>query len=347
LNGGPSREAHETLKVNQSQYVYLENNNISSAADNNIDFVAVQYGHIQSNVIHNAGDWCMYTKGGSANIRIEGNEIYNCGVGGYVAGQGTGFEYMVTPWLHYEAYDIKFINNVIHDTLGAGMGVNGGYNILLAYNTLYRVGTISHAIEVVFGLRSCDGDTNAATSCSTNLARNGWGTTTIGSDGEPIPDRNVFIYNNIIYNPPGVQSQWQHFAIYGPRTPNGGTNIASPSTTDTNLQIKGNIIWNGSADLSLGLGDDQGCLPSNPTCNATQLLADNRINTVQPQLNNPSGGDFRPNPSPAPGRDARGRRSWRIQRAMPPRSRPGRQRSAPRRARRPQSQRGDRRRRAT
>ena len=116
LNGGPSREAHETLKVNQSQYVYIENNDISSADDNNIDFVAVQYGHIQSNVIHNAGDWCMYTKGGSANIRIEGNEIYNCAVGGYVAGQGTGFEYMVTPWLHYEAYDIKFINNVIHDT---------------------------------------------------------------------------------------------------------------------------------------------------------------------------------------------------------------------------------------
>ena len=26
------------------------------------------------------------------------------------------FEYMTSPWLHYEAYDIKFVNNVIHDT---------------------------------------------------------------------------------------------------------------------------------------------------------------------------------------------------------------------------------------
>jgi nitrous oxidase accessory protein NosD len=165
--------------------VYIENNNITSADDNNIDFVAVQYGHIQSNIIHNAGDWCMYTKGGSADIRIEGNEIYNCDVGGYVAGQGTGLEYMVTPWIHYEAYDIKFINNVIHDTQGAGNGCQWGYNILLAYNTLYHVGTISHAIEVVFGLRSCDGDPLAATSRSANLALGGWGTTVLHTDGEP------------------------------------------------------------------------------------------------------------------------------------------------------------------
>jgi len=90
LDGG-NRAAHETLKINQSQYVYLEHNDIHGADDNAVDYVAVQYGHIMGNTIRNAGDWCMYTKGGSAYLRIEGNTIYNCGTGGYTAGQGTGF----------------------------------------------------------------------------------------------------------------------------------------------------------------------------------------------------------------------------------------------------------------
>ncbi|MFM7677997.1 MAG: right-handed parallel beta-helix repeat-containing protein, partial [Roseiflexaceae bacterium] len=132
LDGG-NRQAHETLKINQSQYVYLEHNTITGADDNAVDYVAVQYGHIVGNTISNAGDWCLYTKGGSAYHRIEGNIIHTCGTGGYTAGQGTGFEYMTSPWLHYEAYDIKFVNNIIHHTEGAGFGVNGGYNILLAY----------------------------------------------------------------------------------------------------------------------------------------------------------------------------------------------------------------------
>jgi hypothetical protein len=56
LTGGASRGAHETLKVNQSQYVYLESNDISGSSENAIDYVAVQYGHIHGNRIHNAAD---------------------------------------------------------------------------------------------------------------------------------------------------------------------------------------------------------------------------------------------------------------------------------------------------
>ncbi len=291
MDGGSGHEAHETIKVNQSQYVYIEDSDIFDTYENAIDFVAVQYGHITGNRLHDADDWCIYLKGGSAYFRIEGNEIYNCGTGGFTAGQGTGFEYMVSPWLHYEAYDIKFVNNLIHDTEGAGMGVNGGYNILLAYNTLYRVGQRSHVIEVVFGARSCDGDTAR---CEANRLAGGWGTSVVGSD-EPIPNRNVFIYNNIVYNPPGYQSQWQHFAIYGPRTPSAGSNIPSPARTDTNLQMRGNLIWNGPPDHPLGIEDaSQGCQDSNPTCNAAQLRADNTINQFQPQLKDPQNGNFRP-----------------------------------------------------
>lgn len=77
--------------------------------------------------------------------------------------------------------------------------------------------------------------------------------------------------------------------------PAAGSNVPSPSVTDANLRIRGNFIWNGPADLALGVEDpSQGGQPSNPTCNAVQLRADNGINHAQPQLADPSAGDFSP-----------------------------------------------------
>jgi hypothetical protein len=45
---------------------------------------------------------------------------------------------MQNPWLEYEGYGMKLTNNVIHDVWGAGLGVAGGYSILIAHNSLYR-----------------------------------------------------------------------------------------------------------------------------------------------------------------------------------------------------------------
>ena len=292
IAGEPSRSLQETVKLNQSQYVYIENSDISGGWNNALDMVAVQFGHVRNNRFHDSDDWCYYAKGGSAHLIIAGNEFYDCGTGGFSAGQGAGFEYMTSPWLHYEAYDIKFVNNVIHDTDGAGMGVNGGYNILMAHNTLYQIGTRSHLFEAVFGARTCDGNTQQ---CLTHLNAGGWGTATSYTEGEPIPNRNVYIYNNLFYNPPGVQSQWVQFAIYGPRIPSAGSNMPAPSVTDANLQIRGNLIWNGPADHPLGIEDaGQGCQPASAACNEGQLRAENTINQLQPQLIDPAGGDFHP-----------------------------------------------------
>ena len=269
----------ESLKVNQSQYIYVEHCDISGAWDNAVDFVAVQYGHVVGSRIHRSGDWAMYAKGGSASLTVAGNEFYDAGTGGFTAGQGTGFEFMVAPWLQYEAYDITFTDNVVHDTQGAGFGVNGGFNILMARNTLYRVGSRSHVIEVGFGSRSCDGNQAA---CRSYLAQGGWGTAVVGGD-EPIPNRNVFIYDNVVYNPDGYVSQWQQFAVAMPRTPSVGSNIPSPARADTNLQIRGNWIWNGPADHPLGI--EQAAL-------AADVLAGNAINTVRPVLTDPAHGNY-------------------------------------------------------
>ena len=159
------------------------------------------------------------------------------------------------------------------------MGVNGGYNILMAHNTLYRVGQQSHVIEVALGIRGCDGDTAR---CNANRAAGGWGMSKIGGE-EPIPNRNIYIYNNIVYNPAGYQSQWQHLAVRGPGTPSAGSNIPTPARTDANLQIRGNLIWNGRPNHPLGVEESgEGCQPSNSACNATQLRTQNVINTLEP-----------------------------------------------------------------
>jgi len=291
LNGfdGTTRQTQETLKVNQTQYLYVEECDIAGAFWYPLDFVAVQYGHILASKIHDGGEWCVLIKGGSAYLLIEGNEIYNGATGGFVAGNGTGFEFMVAPWIHYEAEHIKFINNVVHHAGTAGMGVNGGYNVLLAYNTLYKAGTNDHVIEVVHGIRGCDGNT---AQCTVLNAAGGWGST--AAESQYIPARNVFIYNNLIYNPAGFGSRWQHFSIDGPVTPPAGCNVADPAVVDANLRIIGNLIWNGPTDLTLGLGDSgQGGQDGNPTCNRAQVLASNLINQVEPQLMDPEHGDYR------------------------------------------------------
>jgi len=276
----------EGIKVNQSRHIYLERCDISGAGDNAVDFVAVQGGHIRGCRIHDAGDWALYVKGGSAGILIDGNEVFDAGTGGITAGQGTGFEFMTAPWLHYETYDIKIVNNFIHDTSGAGLGVNGGYNILLAHNTLVRVGAISHVMEFVHGRRGCDGDT---ATCSSNQAAGGWGTS--GAEFQYIPNRHVYVFNNIVYNPAPFQSQWQQFAIHGPVSPPVGSNLSGPQRADEDLLIRGNVIWNGPVDHPV-LGDSGGC--QTPPCTEALLLAENQINTVRPQFIDEAAGDYRP-----------------------------------------------------
>lgn len=294
LNGsdGVENKAQETLKANQVQYLYVEECDISGAFWYPLDYMACEYGHIRGCVIHNGGEWCVLIKGGSSGFTVENNLIYGGATGGFVAGNGAGFEYLVSPWLHYDASNIRFVNNVIHDTGTVGMGVNGGYNILLAYNTLYKAGTNDHVIEVVQGVHSCDGDVAA---CATRLAAGGWGST--GPD-VPLPCRNVFIYNNLIYNPSGFASRYQHFWIGGPQQAPVGCNVTNPVCADVNLRIRGNLIWNGAPSLPLGVEDPgNGGQPGNPTCNATQLRADNLINQVEPQLMDPEHGDFRAVPA--------------------------------------------------
>lgn len=308
IRGAPraSGKVGDLVKINQSQYVYLENNDISGASDNVVDFVAVQYATLLNNKIHDGSDWCAYAKGGSASIRVSGNEIYDCGTGGFTAGQGTGFQFMTAPWIKYEAYDIDVIDNVVHDVEGAGLGVNGGYNVLMAGNTLYRVGERDHLLEFVAGHRSCDGAAgdDGRDKCRQFLSQGGWGTTRV-DDGENyvrIPNKHVYVYNNVIVNPPGTQSSGAQITVAAPYSGEWqvGSNVAVPTLFDEDLQIRGNLIWDGDAEHSSGLGgEDSGCRSDNATCNVGQYLADNAVNRVYPNLVAPAAGNYALTPATA------------------------------------------------
>jgi Right handed beta helix region len=241
--------AQEGLKVNQSDHVKVLRSDISHASDNSLDFVAVQYATIAHNKIHRATDWCAYVKGGSAYVRVFDNELYDCGTGGFTAGQGTGLQFMTAPWFQYEAYDVRVYGNRIHDTEGAGLGVNGGYDVLLAGNSLRRVGSRSHAIEVVYGSRSCDGrpGDEGRERCGQYIEQGAWGTTAI-DDGDNyirIPNRHVFIFNNSVLKSPGADDDSIHEPYDSPTQ--RASNAPSPALADDDLRRGGNNFAGGAA----------------------------------------------------------------------------------------------------
>lgn len=242
-------QVQEGVKVNQSRRVTITGSDISGATDNAIDFVAVQTATIANNDIHHADDWCAYAKGGSAYIRVYGNRIHDCGTGGFTAGQGTGLQFMQAPWLQYEAYDVRVWNNRITNIDGAGLGANGAYDALFARNTLVNVGARSHALEAVFGLRSCDGQPGdeGRERCDQYLAKGAWGTSRVddGTNAVRIPNRHVWFIDNVIVKAPGSET----ISTAGPfdDAPQDGSGVPRPARSDDDLVLTGNIVTEGGA----------------------------------------------------------------------------------------------------
>ncbi|HEX9935016.1 MAG TPA: hypothetical protein VGB38_07440, partial [bacterium] len=318
MNGfdGQTRKPQETLKANQVQHLYVEDSDISGAFWFSLDFVAVQYGHIQGCAVHDADEDCLLLKGGTAQVKVEGNRIYNAGRFGISAGQGTGFDFFTVPWLHYEAYDLKFINNVVYNTGYAGAAVLGGYNILLAFNTFYRTGIDAGGDHTLLsfnlGQRGCDGAENDT--CGAHHQMGGWGPgpwnmppVPTGTQVDCIPNRNVSVYDNIFYNPGKDTTIGGHFEIRAPYSGSDqsptflqGCNLPNPVLSDDHLRIKGNLIWNGAKSKTLGLDENTGGQDTNEECNQAQLLSDNTINTIEPGFADVSRLDFHPTPDGKP-----------------------------------------------
>jgi hypothetical protein len=304
----------EVLKVNQSEYIYIENCDLSGTYQTVLDFFSVQHGHIFGNKIHRSGGRGMYLKGGSAYFLVQGNEVYDCREAGIQMGEGSNLAFMRTPWLHYESYDTKVVNNFVHDIYGAGLSIVGSYNVLMAYNTCYRIGLDSYGggtwslFQLVHGYRGCysasefGGDAGTHTQCQSLLDLGGWGTSALGdsNSGAWIPNQNVYVYNNIFYNPAGSTTHYVQFVANGEINPPAQTqNIPNPSRTDNNVYVKGNIIWNFPQEYQGMVGSNDGsspaCQPAS-TCDTALLMTLNHINQFEPEFVNVAGNDFHPLP---------------------------------------------------
>jgi hypothetical protein len=286
LVGSPS-ELHENVKVNQSRHMGITHNTISGADDNAIDFVAVHHARVTHNVIERANDWCAYAKGGSAFVLVAHNRIRHCGTGGFTAGQGTGFQFMTAPFIRYEAYGIEVLDNLMTDIWGAGIGVNGGYNIVVARNRMWNVGARSHWLEVGYGSRSCDGrpGDEGRGRCRQNLDAGGWGTTRVddGTNYVRIPNRHVWLLGNVIDNPRRQGDQL--FSIAAPFTgaAQDGSGLGAVHADDY-LHIADNLI----AGRGLPNGADECTAPD-----CRELARRNRLSAPPGIFQAPERGNLR------------------------------------------------------
>jgi hypothetical protein len=260
----------EVLKVNQSTDFAVVDSEITGSFQTGLDFVAVHGAQVLRNRMHGTGQWCGYVKGGSANIVVSGNEMYDCAVGGFAAGEGSGHEFHVLPYVTYETYGVQIVNNVFRDLQGHGVGVQGGYNTLIAHNTFRNVGLNArgYGLAVVSaGSRGC----NEQAVCDRYVAAGGWSNAVGAADQAAIPNKHTWIYNNVFLND-GVSTQYDTFAIYGPQAqPASARNVPNPAVSDDDLRFVGNVVWNEGRGLGANV-------------DAAAFLATNTFNTLRPQL---------------------------------------------------------------
>jgi hypothetical protein len=304
----------EVLKTNQVDDLYVEDSDLSGTFQTPVDVFSARHGHLLGNKVHGAGGRCVYLKGGSAYWVVAENEIYDCREAGVQAGEGSTLNLMTPPYLHHEAYDVKVVSNVIHDVKGPGLSVAGGYDVLFAYNTLVRVGQTEPdrqwgVMQAVYGGRSCvivdefPSAQAASAACQKFIDLGAWGTAKAGplfeTGGDWVPNANVFVYDNVVYNPKGSAAAYV-FGVNGPLAlPPDAKNFPSPTRADTGLVFEGNIVWNGggAGDLLASTGGGPvGCDDAHPTCSQAKVLAKNTVNGPEPELVDPAHGDFRPKP---------------------------------------------------
>ena len=267
-----SQQLLDTVKFNQSSWIFLRHDTISGASQNPLQFVAVQHGAVTDDVLSDGGDWCAYFKGGSADLLIARNRVHDCATGGLLAGQGTGLQFMVPPFFRYEAYRIVIAQNWIWRTQGAGIAVNGGYRVALVDNRLWDTGSNSHTVEIDFGLRSCDGHPGdpGRGLCARYLARGAWGTTRVddGTNEVRIPNLDVTVAGNVIANPRVQGDELLDVAAPFGGPDQAGSNLGSVRA-DRGLRIFDNLFAVG------------GSLPSGTSsCRATDCKRLRSLNTV-------------------------------------------------------------------
>ncbi|HYM21005.1 MAG TPA: right-handed parallel beta-helix repeat-containing protein [Candidatus Kapabacteria bacterium] len=291
-------ESQNAVSFTTCQYCYIEDCTIKHSTNALAYFSACQYGHILHSTLDSTAGTGIYAGSGSAYLYFERNMLRNAAGRGFLLGGTSYLDYdFITPWLHYDTYDIKIDNNIIANTQKEAFLVNGSYDALIAYNTFYKTGDSAATMFIVgLGNRTCNYD---QLKCKTFLDSGAWGTVHIyqtDDDAAWIPNKHLYIYNNIFYNPTGSQTSYGELSVWGSRKALSHASCPKPAYADDDMEFKGNVIFNGVLSKPLGLSDTSGCQDSNLTCNKNLIITENSLNIQEPDLVGASNGDLHPKP---------------------------------------------------
>lgn len=131
------------IKISQADNVIVKNNTIIGSGEQAIDFVAVNQSLIANNdvsLIYGAS--AIFAKGGSTDVRIEGNYVHNVKADGILVGGWTDAAFFRPGYTHYEAKNIVVTNNRVEDVGKRPVNVLGAqdaeiYNNYLAVSPRY------------------------------------------------------------------------------------------------------------------------------------------------------------------------------------------------------------------
>jgi len=145
----------DCIKVNQCDYVYVEDNEVAVPGDRSgggsqegIDFVDVDFSAQRDNYVRDFKDMALYTKGGSENNIIERNVISNqtTTYGNPATGFGQQTDSNLMDGATYQSYNCVYRNNIIRASAMGAIGTYDCYHGYFYHNTVYNCGNSTHGI---------------------------------------------------------------------------------------------------------------------------------------------------------------------------------------------------------
>lgn len=124
---------------------------------------------VEDNYIHDTATNGVYFKGGATDVLVQRNVLANIGEGGILVGFDSSPEFFDTTLnpSYYEAIRGIVRNNIVHDTVRAGIGLYASRDAVIANNTLLRTATSGQA-AIYFGVTLQDFDPIAGRPSSIN-----------------------------------------------------------------------------------------------------------------------------------------------------------------------------------
>lgn len=236
------RDAVKTLNADN---LLIEDNEIGNTGlrESNaegIDSIGSVGVTIRRNYVHDTASSGIYLKGGARNGLIERCRVVNAGNSGILFGQDTDPEYMRdgTP---FEALNCVGRNNIVINTVGAGLGTYAGNNIQFLNNTVIDAAKVNHASLYIVTNNSDQGSRQVTFKNNLVVQFSSRPMFHILNSDVPVADSNLYY------------------------RPSGGTYKFSRETSDTFNS------WQSFADWQSGLGLDRNSFVSDPQLDAASL----------------------------------------------------------------------------